>query len=544
MTNSNPDNGSGFPRLEGVLTGVPGSLAAAYTEGRPAIQGLFPEPDSWKARSRDQPPRLPTDALGAPSPNALAKLETILDGDGFLVSTGQQPVLFGGPLYVLYKALTAIEAARRLETESGTQCMALFWIGSDDHDWAEVARTRLIDTAGTLQDFRLPPSPGREGTSVGPSILPADIEPELARFIACLPESEFRSEVQRVLGEAYRPGRTYSAAFADALNGLLPEEGWAWIDSAKPAVRRASAPLLRWALEARKKAEAAFRDGTNAVESLGFASQMTYLPHATQLFWEVDGQRTRLYSGQGETTLRLGRAGDSVPDSDVLGALETEPERFSPTASMRPVLESWLLPVGATVLGPSEIAYWAQLRPLFGAAQVQMPAVMSRFGWTVVEKRIARILDRLETPAESLAHPERLARELVHDSVPATTGQSLQKLRGDVEAGFQHLGSAIEADLPGLKASSGKAHKAVAGALHELERAIESRTREQQAILIDQVAKAALHLYPEGVPQERVLSPFFFLARYGPGFVGDLMERGESREIPLSLNVAGPIGPG
>jgi uncharacterized protein YllA (UPF0747 family) len=137
-----------------------------------------------------------------------------------------------------------------------------------------------------------------------------------------------------------------------------------------------------------------------------------------------------------------------------------------------------------------------------------------------------------------------LASALVHDSVPANTGQSLQELREDVEKRFQQLASAIEADLPGLKASSGKAHKAVVGALNDLERAIESRTREQQTTLVDQVAKAALHLYPEGLPQERVLSPFFFLARYGRDFVEDLMERGESREIALSPNVAGSVGSG
>ncbi len=533
-----------FPRLEGIFPGAPDSLAAVYAEGHFAVSSLFPGQDSWQTRSWTEPARLPVEGLGAPSPSARSKLEAILRGEGFLVSTGQQPALFGGPLYVVHKALTAIEAARRLEAKSGVKCMALFWITSDDHHWAEVAHTRLIDTSGNLQEFGLAPTKAREGTSVGPSVLPQDIEPELARFIASLPDSEFRPEIQRVLSEAYRPGRTYSEAFADVLAALLPDKGWAWVDSANPAVRQAAVPLLRWALKSRNAAETAFREGTEGVETLGFVPQMTFLPSSTQLFWEVDGKRTRLYAGGEEGTLRLGRGGDPVTESDVLGALEAHPEAFSPTASMRPVLESWLLPVGATVLGPSEIGYWAQLGSLFQAAEVTMPAVVSRFGWRVVEKRIARILDRLGMSPETLAHPEALASTLVHDSVPASTCRSLQKLRDDIEAGFRHLASSIEADLPGLKASSGKAHKAVAGALNDLERAIESRTREQHSTQVNQIVRAALYLYPDGVPQERVLSPFYFVARYGRSYLETLTRAGEGREIPLSADVAGSGGPG
>ncbi|MEN8144235.1 MAG: bacillithiol biosynthesis cysteine-adding enzyme BshC [Gemmatimonadota bacterium] len=544
MSVSRPAAGSDYPRLEAVFPGPPDSLAAAYAAGEPAVRDLFPHLDSWKARTWNQPARLPAAAIGTPSGRTRTKLDAIMAGEGFLVTTGQQPILFGGPLYVLHKALTAIEAARRLEIETGKQCLALFWIASDDHDWAEVARSRIIDTAGALQDFQLPPSPGREAASVGPSPLPEDVLPELHRFIACLPESEFRADVDAVLEEAYRPGRSYAQAFADFLTSLLPEDGWAWVDSADPAVRLASEPLLRWALESRTAAEAAFREGTAAVESVGFSPQMTYLPGATQLFCEVNGRRTRVYADLDGDCLRLGREGDSVSHEDVSRSLAAEPELFSCTASMRPLLESWLLPVGATVLGPSEVGYWAQLGPLFEAAEVQMPAVMTRFGWRVIEKRIARILDRLHTETETLARPDNLARRLVHDSVPPQTGQALTELRAALTAGFDRLESAIESDLPGLKASSGKARKGVAGALDSLERAIDSRTREEQATVVEQVARASLHLYPDGDPQERVLSPFFFAARYGLNFIHSLEELGRDREIPLLRDVAGSVGQG
>lgn len=531
---------SDLPRLERAAFGAPGSLGSRFAAGDPVALDLFPSPARRSADSGEpsgspalafscHSPALGAEAFGTSSSDAAAKLRVILGGEGVLVTTGQQPCLFLGPSLVLYKAVTAIRLAAALERELGCPVLALFWVASDDHDWREVGTTHLIDTGNTLQTFRLTPPTGREQLSVGRTLLDASINDSLARVRESLPKSEFIDHYLELFRDAYRPGRSLGRAFGETLTGVLEGRELVWLDSAATEVKRALAPLHARALRHSASAATALRDSTRGVREAGFEPQLALPEDASNVFYEDELARRRIYV-EGDVA-RAGKEGGGQPLLELLEQIERHPEAFGPSAALRPVAESCLLPVAASVLGPSEVAYWAQLPGLFEWAGVGMPRVLPRTGWTVIESKVAKVLESLAVDAEELADGgTEVIERSVRDGRPQAVARALEEAQAAQEAAFERILDALAAELPGIRATAEKSRAAARKAARQLERAVDASVLERQSVLRQKIQKTALHLYPAGSPQERMLNPLYFLARYGPEFLVGL-----DREVELAV---------
>jgi bacillithiol biosynthesis cysteine-adding enzyme BshC len=477
-------------------------------------------------------------AFQATTTVAAKRLDRLLAGDGTLVTTGQQPVLFLGPLYVLYKALTAVAHARRIEAATGRPALAAFWIAADDHDWQEVATAQAVDLEGNLVRFAVPPPPERAGRAVGPTPLPREVEDVREEYVRLLGRTEFAGEALRPLVEAYRPGASFAEAFSRALGALLFEHPLVLLDASGLELKRASVPLLGRCLEDAEGCAEAFARGSARVLAAGHEPRLHPPSGGTQVFYEGERREHIVRHADG----RLGpRGGPTEPLGVWLERLEAEPDRFSAGAALRPVLESWLLPVARTVLGPGEIEYWAQLPPLFERLGVPVPEVAPRASWRVVEPRVDRWLGRIGAEATDLSDGgASVVSRLVAEGRPKAVGQALESLRGSLEDGFAGLEERTEEELPGLRAAVGKARKGALDAVSGLETTIDARVRERREILVSHAGRAAALLYPGGRPQERVVGPWSFLARYGPSFLRSLAgAHGLARE---AQSVAAPGG--
>lgn len=525
---------SELPEVRPRPLASPGTLASRLLEADPAVAGLLPDPRGSHGDGGPGAPRLGIEAFGVSSPAAREKLERILAGRGRVVTTGQQPLLFLGPLFVVYKALTAIETARALEEEDGTPTLALFWIASDDHDWAEIGRTSLLDPANELQTLTLRPPEGRAGRPAGPTPLPEEISSLVDRMRDLLPPSDFRDDHLDLLRDAYRPGVPLGDAFASALGSLLDGHAFAWLDAGRTELKRASVGLFRLLLERAAGAAEALRAGAGAVRATGHEPPVPILDEALPLMVDTGAARERLYGDGG--ALRPGRAGEPEPLAAWVERLESTPGSFSPNVASRPLLESWLLPVRATVLGPGELGYWSQLPPLFDAFDVPFPRLVPRAAWTLVERKIERTLERLGATVEEMedgggAVIERLTRE----GRPARVDRELGRLRGAIGEGFGALEAAVRDELPGVRSAVGKARKLAFDAADELGSTIDARVREREETEVRQARKCALHLFPDGRPQERVASPFYYLSRYGPPLLDRLGVRTRERVADAKL---------
>jgi bacillithiol biosynthesis cysteine-adding enzyme BshC len=435
-----------------------------------------------------------------------------------VVTTGQQPQLFGGPLYVLYKALTAVRTARDVERRSGRPCLAVFWVAADDHDWAEVASVSFLDRDERLRRITLEAPPGRSGRAVGPSLLPPSIGAEVAAFLDALEADRSGSDWDGALREAYVEGRSFTEAFVAVASSWLPDLPVAFLDAAHPEVRRASTPLFRQVLERSTDVEEALARGTREVETRGYAPQLAHIESAIPLFRDGEEGRFRLRASRGRAIQFDGR-GDARSEDEILSEIEAEPDRYSPSAALRPVVESFLLPVEETVLGPGEIAYWAQLAPLFDCLDTRMPGIRPRDSWRVVDGRVKRLLERIGITADDARDPTAAAARLVAAHRPAGVVARLADLGASLSREYEALAETVGEELPGLRSAVGKSRKRALDAVQELGDTVDRAVRDGERTRFAQLDRATAHLYPEGEPQERRLATWQYLMRHGRNFL-------------------------
>jgi bacillithiol synthase len=514
---------AGLPRLEPRRLAAPGTLAGDILADGLPVRGLLPRPGADAAAgSRRRPGRIGAGAFRSASGNSASKLDRVLAGDGVIVSTGQQPVLFLGPLYVVYKALTAVANAARIEAASGRPALACFWVAADDHDWQEVARAHAVDREGVIRTITIAPPPDRDGCSVGPTVLPPETGTALDEYLELVGRTEFSAEALRPLRDGFRPGATFAGAFVGVLAELLAGLDIVILDASRPEVKSAAAPFLRRCLEDAAGCAAAFEAGTARVAAAGHEPRLRPPAGGTQVFHEAERREHVVRGADG----RLGaRDRESEPLACWLERLDADPGRFSAGAALRPALESWLLPVARTALGPGELEYWAQLGPLFAHLDVPLPEVVPRSSWRLVEPRVDRWLGKVAAAAAELADGgDAVVRRLVAGHRPPSVAAAIEKLRAGLDRDFGRVEAAAGEELPGIRSAVGKARKSAFDSVSELEGTVDARVRERQEILVSQARRAAAHLYPGGRPQERVVGPWPFLARYGPGFLSELVE--------------------
>jgi len=506
------------PRLVGQRLAPPRTPGGDLIDGGDGVSGLLRPVGPDAEIDLCRPSSLSTAAFTPTSARAENRLSTILAGDGILVSTGQQPGLFLGPLYVLYKIFSAISHARRIEQATGRPAVASFWVAADDHDWEEVGTAQIVNRTGEIETLSISRGVGEANRSVGSATLGPAINSLLDQFAAAVGESEFSAAALAPLYSAYTPVATVSGAFRSALAELLEGFDLVLFDPTHEEVRREAIPFLNRALEHGPRVSEAMREGRAAVIDAGYDPRLRPPETGTQVFYDDGRSRSHLLAEDGG--LRNGTSGELRPIADWLVLLEAEPGRFSAAAALRPALESWLLPVARTVLGPGELAYWAQLGPLFEFLDVDMPQTAPRSSWIVVEPRVERWLSGVGATVEDLADGgEAIQRRITREGRPEAIEHDLERLRADLEANLAELERASESQIPGLGSAFGKARNSVENAFTALERTIDGRIRESHATTLDRVRRAAARLYPGGQPQERIDSPFSFLARYGPSFL-------------------------
>ncbi len=515
-------------------------FAAAYYECDPRSAGFLPpryqSANEWpkiveEAGGRSVSPvlldelRVQNAALGESAARHRQLDRLALEG-ATVVVTGQQLGLFLGPLYTLYKALTAVEWAKRLEAQTHRPVVPVFWLQTEDHDFDEVAVYRSVDSNGDSFEARLPADSSRRSIAhrrLDEAILPA--LDRLEHSLLWLPEGE--REVERYRTH-YRPGASWVEAFTQVVAEYLAEEGLLFLNPRCQTVAELAAPIHERAVRESTEIGQDLTRRAEALEAEGFRVQVTVRPECSLSFFhadEVEGERFRLKPGANGYAL-AGKGGE-VSRAEIRRALEHEPMRFSSSALLRPVLQDTLLPTVAYVGGPGEISYFSELQPLYERFEVAMPLVVPRRHFTVVEPAVRRALDKLRLDPEELS-PEAL------DAVARS------RMRVDPEALRERLVGALEDELGAAEAellaidtnlsrSLQLTCKTIGFALGKLASRVEDAQARSDETLNQRLDTLRRHLFPTGAPQERVHGCARYFARFGvEGFKNALTSAPES----------------
>lgn len=459
-------------------------------------------------------------AVTGGGPERETRLNSFVERGGFVVTTGQQPGLFGGPLYSLYKGLTASALAERLEEALGCPVLPLFWIASEDHDWEEVRKVHVFDGENHLHELGLPPLEG-PAHSIHRIPLGDEIGPLVEAFLNYHPTTDFSGRWTELIRSAYRKDSTLSSGFAAILEELLAPGGVFILQSHSPYLKEKSAPLLLRELAASREREAELQAGAAALRDAGFELQVPILTGATNLLYEGGSGRERLFVE--EEGFRLRGSERRVTFGEVEESVGEDPTLLSPNVLLRPVVESALLPTLSYIGGGAEVSYWAQNLPLFRAAGITPPIVHPRASFALVEKKIEKVLTKFDLDEREMSGPpHELLANLLRDALPPEASGTLKNLRAAISFGFEEVRTEAGKIDPTLKGAIDSPMNRSLALVDEVEKKLLQSVRRAEEQSLDQVAKAQSHLYPLGVRQERVLNPFYYLMRYGDDLLKEL----------------------
>ena len=462
---------------------------------------------------------------GAP-PRALEAAARLVDTDTVAVVTGQQACLFGGPLFTLLKALTALKLADQISRVHRVPAVAVFWIDAEDHDWDEVRGCTVLDEGLTPRTIALPPRTADDPAPIAAVRLDESVLLAIAELERTLPATEFRPQLLAELRQAYVPGVGMAEAFGGWLDRLLGARGLVVFDASdaasKPLAGAVFARELTMPGETAKRAAAA----GSALLARGYHSQVQAQEGHLALF-HLDGARRPIRQQDGH--FMVGER-SFAPQALVQEAVD-HPAGFSPNVLLRPIVQDTIFPTVCYVAGPNELAYLGQLRGVYEHFGVPMPLMYPRATATLLDSAALRFLHKHELPLEALQPQDEAAlNALLAAQVPPIVEESFAGASRTIETQMTRVVQTIGAVDPTLE---GAASSTLTRMQHDLQtlrgKMIQAAKRRDETLRRQYMRTRAL-AFPQGQAQERAIGLVSFLNQYGPA----LLERLEE-ELPLDL---------
>ena len=445
----------------------------------------------------------------------MSNIELLRDADCVAVMSGQQAGLFTGPLYTIYKALSAVKLAGCL-SQRNTKAVPVFWIATEDHDFAEVAKAKFIGRNCRLADVEVSTDLHQEEHPVGDVVLDESIDDTISKLLELLPISEFTPDLEQLLRDTWKPGRGYGESFAHMMTSLLGRHGLIFLDPLDKRLKALAAPLYAKAASRAPEIASAIVERSRELEAAGYHAQVTPSENSFPLFMhdETGARYALTRTDDGKYTAKNS---DHVYTVEELSALALEdPERFSPNVTLRAVVQDFLLPTIAYYGGAAEIAYFAQTAEVYRIVERPITPILPRSSLTMIERHTGRGLERYGLSLVDLfAGPENVLARVVEEHLGADTART-----------FADTETSVNRELDGLREKLRDIDPTLADALETGRRKINYqleglRTRFHRAQLSrDEAAQRQLQrafdqLYPEKALQERHINVTSLLARHG-----------------------------
>ena len=427
------------------------------------------------------------------------------------VVTGQQVGLFSGPAYTVYKALHAARLAEWL-TANGLPAVPVFWLATEDHDFAEVSHAWVFDSEyrPVKLEIRRPAS----AQPVGGVVL---ADPPLRELRAALRSLPFGDAVADLVEETYRGGSTMGQAFGELLRRVLAEFDILQVDPMLPAFRELAAPTLRAALESAPELTASVLDRNQTLTRGGYHTQVHVEDHTSFVFLLENGKRLALRRNGREYTLNGRRF--------TTGELMDRAASLSPNALLRPVVQDSMLPTVALIGGPAEPAYLAQSETIYQAILGRMPVAVPRAGFTILAKRSQKLLDRYGLTLPDFFHgAESLAERISAKLVPPTLTEAMRSTAAAVESAVGRLRGEMAGFDATLATALDLSARKIQYQLGKIERKAGREALRRDASAAREAASLYRLIYPEHHLQERIYSILPFLAKHGLDLAGRLYQ--------------------
>ena len=508
-----------FGRLAEFFSGNPSDPAAwrdviarsqRYTRPRERVAGLICAQQERR---------------GAP-PEALAASALLRDPRAVAIVTGQQAGLFGGPLFTLLKALTALRLATQVRSEHGVPVVPIFWIDSEDHDWDEVRTCGTLDPEQTPRKIALSEMPGANHGPVAGVRLDDSIESAISDLVATLPATEFTAELVTRLRRAYAPGHGMAEAFGRWLETVLGAQGLVVYDASDRDAKALVADLFAHEVERPGETARLATEAGGRLVAAGYHAQVTPTVDSVALFHLNNTRHAIQHEGSGFVV-----GEERLSREDLVARIRQQPDTFSPNVLLRPLVQDTLFPTICYVAGPNELAYLAQLREVYAAAGIPMPLMYERATATIVDSNAMKFLTRHHVEFESLrAQDEAALNELLQAQLPPTVEAAVHDTLRAIEERMADVAREVTQVDATLEGATRSTLTRMQDDLKKLHAKIIQAAKRKDETLKRQFHHARSLVFPGGHPQEREIGFVYFLNKYGPALVERLAD-----DLPVDM---------
>lgn len=438
----------------------------------------------------------------------LANLRRLAAGAAAIV-TGQQVGLFGGPLYSVLKALTAIRRAEQLQ-----DTVPIFWLASEDHDLDEVSHAEVLTPEHELRRLQLSVHGGE--ARVGDVLLPVSMQRLNEEMKSLLGDND----VTELLARCYAPETSFADSFARFFTSIFRDFGLILIDNRDPRLHAIAAPIFSAAAEKSQTLNRSLQERSRALESSGFHAQVHIDANSTLLFHQQNGKRVavKMHSG----TIKAGKQ-EWKSASELAQAVKTAPQDFSANALLRPIVQDYLLPTTAYVGGAAEVAYFAQSEVIYRDLLKRVTPIVPRASVTLIEPGVARLLEKFSLQPQQVFIPaEEFRLTVTRTQLPKGVQIAFTDAEAHLTSHLETLEERVAEEDPTLRDAARNAGKKMRYQLRRLaKRAARAHLRREQD-LDRQLRRLSVSLYPNGGLQERTLAGAYFLAKYGTALLSTL----------------------
>lgn len=485
------------------------ALYVDYLENWARVQPFYAQPYSLEAIERFARERAPLDpvhrrrlcdVLARQQAGWAGSLRGVekLEAGAVAVVTGQQPTLFTGPLFSIFKAITAVRIADNLE-RSGIRAVPVFWVAAEDHDFAEISSTWVVNRNSDLCRLAVDLSTG-EPVPAGWLEFKEDVLIAVSECLSNLSQSEFLPDLQAILEHSYKPGVSPVVSFARMMARLFSDTELTFVNPLDDDLKSLAQPVADMAIEQNREMRAAIIARNEALSAAGYHVQVKVDENFTGLFG---------YDGRSREPLRPNELRSGI-------------KNWSPNVLLRPVVQDSLFPTVAYVGGPAEVAYFAQAAAVYETLNKPMPPVFPRISATLIDPRIARIEEKYAVQLEDVFRGKDYLRrkavsatedDRIFERASSSIGEQLNELRPLLSSVDETLVGALETSRQKILHQLESLHSKFVNAV--------SRRNELLERHIDALSNS---LFPEKKQQERMLNVSSFLARYGIGLIPRLRD--------------------
>ena len=459
----------------------------------------------------------------APTELTEKNIKKLSDKKTLAIVTGQQLGILGGPLYTFYKIITAIKLSRFLsERYDDFNFVPVFWLEGDDHDFNEVRSIKIIDEKNSLSTIGYKEQVEEDDSkqSVGFIKFDSSITDFFNNLSNGLKETEFKASLIEGLKDFYNEGKTFKEAFRDLVFRYFDKYGLIIFDPQEIEAKRLLKPIF-------KKEITDFRLHTEKLVHLSATLEELY--HAqvkvkpVNLFLMVDEGRHSIEPVENEYRLRRKRK--SFTQEQILELLENEPEKFSPNVLLRPICQDYLLPTAFYIGGPSEISYFAQIKPLYEFYDIVPPIIYPRSSATILENPIANILEKHTVDINDIfIDVENVKKKIINSVEESSIDEMFDGLTKHVETAFDELKEKLIDLDKTIADSSNRYRDKIFGSINELKSKAEKAQQKKYEATLRQIDRAAVNLFPNSNLQERELNFVYFVNKYGEDFMKKIFD--------------------